>query len=82
MNKYFVFTILSVFIVLLGFAGSAVAQDRGDRVCLYNEENFSHRVGSAPLNPSDIKTMASVDAIQGSLSLVAEQQRKTNQEEL
>ena len=40
MNKYFVFTILSAFIVLLAFAGSAVAQDRGDRVCLYKEENF------------------------------------------
>jgi hypothetical protein len=40
MNKYLVFTILSAFIVLLAFAGSAVAQDRGDRVCLYKEENF------------------------------------------
>ena len=40
MNKYFVFTILSAFIVLLAFAGSAVAQDRGDRACLYKEENF------------------------------------------
>ena len=40
MNKYFVFTVLSAFIVLLAFVGSAVAQDRGDRVCLYKEENF------------------------------------------
>src|SRR5262245_46223922 len=40
MNRYFVFSILSAFIILLAFAGSAVAQDRGDRVCLYKEENF------------------------------------------
>jgi peptidase inhibitor family I36 len=46
MNKYFVFTILSAFIVLLAFSGPATAQDRaitqdrGDRVCLYREEKF------------------------------------------
>jgi len=46
MNKYFVFTILSAFIVLLAFSGPAVAQDRaitqdrGDRVCLYKDKNF------------------------------------------
>jgi len=46
MNKYFVFSVLSALVVLLAVSGLAVAQDRAitqdrsDRVCLYNEENF------------------------------------------
>jgi Peptidase inhibitor family I36 len=39
MNKYSVF-IVSVFFVLLASAGFAVAEDRGDRICIYKQENF------------------------------------------
>src|SRR5262245_1986438 len=40
MNKYFCLIILSSCLVLLAVAGFAAAEDRGDRVCIYKNENF------------------------------------------
>ena len=42
MNKYSVF-IVSVFFVFLALAGFAVAEDRGDRICIYKQENLDRK---------------------------------------
>ena len=40
MNKYFVFIIVSACFIILALPGLAAADDRGDRVCMYKNENF------------------------------------------
>src|SRR5215813_3959028 len=40
MNRYFLFIAVSSCLVLLAVAGFAAADDHGDRVCIYNHDNF------------------------------------------
>src|SRR5262249_55494026 len=40
MTKHLVFIVLSVCLVLFALPGSAAPDDRGDRVCIYSDENF------------------------------------------
>jgi len=40
MNKYFLFTILASSLILVAASGFAAAEDHGDKVCLYKDENF------------------------------------------
>jgi hypothetical protein len=40
MNRYFLLISLSSCLILLAVAGFAAADDHGDRVCIYNHDNF------------------------------------------